>query len=108
MCGGLRNHKPAFAKECAMSNTVVRHKPIELTDQDVEDFVNDGYLVMPGLVSPSDIERLKRDTASIARGAYPSESLKPLPTEYSDDEALHEILCIHQPHYISPVMREFV
>jgi len=74
----------------------------------IRSFVENGYLVVPGLVSADETERLKRDTAFIARGGYPCETLKPLPATYSDADALRQILCIHQPHYISPVMREFV
>jgi phytanoyl-CoA hydroxylase len=79
-----------------------------LSAAQVRSFVENGFLVMPGLVSPSDIERLKRDTADIARGAYPSPSLTPVPPETTDREVQEKILCIHQPHYVSPVIREFV
>jgi phytanoyl-CoA hydroxylase len=70
-------------------------------------FVEDGFLVLPDLVTPSEVEELRRDTAHIARGGYPCESLQPLHAEMSDDEALRNILCIHQPHYISPVMQRY-
>ena len=79
-----------------------------LTPDQVRSFVEDGFLVIPGLVNPADIARLKRDTADIARGRYPCASLKPMPSEMSDSEVQEKVLCIHQPHYVSPVIQEFV
>jgi hypothetical protein len=74
---------------------------------EIRSFVDDGFLVVEGLVTPEEIEELKRDTAFIARGGYPSKSLTPLPPDLTDDEVLQEILCIHQPHFISPVMAKY-
>ncbi len=73
-----------------------------------EFYRENGYFVCPALVSPQEIERLKRDTADVARGKYPCEQIQPLPSDMPDDEVLRNILCIHQVHYISPVMLEFV
>ncbi len=76
--------------------------------EQVKSFIDNGYLVMPGLMTPAELEELKADTAKVARGGYPSESLNPLPADMSDREVLKNILCIHQPHYISPVMAKYV
>ncbi len=73
----------------------------------VKSFVDDGFLAVENLVSPAELEELKADTFKLARGGYPCESLKPLPADMSDADALAKILCIHQPHYISPVMKKF-
>lgn len=81
--------------------------PKVLNNEQVGFFVDNGYLIMPGLVGPDQVEELKTDTVRIARGQYPSENLKPLPDTLSDPEVLQNILCIHQPHYISPVMLEY-
>jgi hypothetical protein len=61
-----------------------------------------------GAIQAAELEELKRDTVAIARGQYPSENLKPLPSQLSDTEVLRNILCIHQPHYISPTMLRYV
>ena len=82
--------------------------PRPLDESQVRSFVERGFLVAPGIVKREELEELKRDTAFLARGGYPCESIQPLPAERSDDEVLREILCIHQPHYISPVMERFV
>ncbi|MCX5660583.1 MAG: phytanoyl-CoA dioxygenase family protein [Planctomycetota bacterium] len=65
-------------------------------------------MVVPGMIKPAEIEELRADTAAIARGQYPCDTLKPLPATLSDTEVLQNILCIHQPHYISPVMQKYV
>ncbi len=82
--------------------------PYRVTDEQVRHFVDQGFLVVPGLVSATDVQRLRDDAAAIARGHYPCESIKPMPSDYTDTQVLENLLCIHQPHYISPVMREFV
>ena len=76
-------------------------------DAEVRGFVDNGFHVGTGLVSPAELAELKADMLRLARGHYPCESLKPIPSELDDQAALENILCIHQPHYISPVMRRF-
>src|SRR5205823_7818384 len=60
------------------------------------------------LVTIDEVEELRRDTVAVARGKYPCESLQTVPDDLSDDDLLRTILCIHQPHYISPVMEKYV
>ena len=75
-------------------------KPLD--EAQVRFFVDNGYLILPKLVVADELEELKRDAVAIARGKYPNENLKPMPDSLSDREVLQNILCIHQPHYISP------
>jgi phytanoyl-CoA hydroxylase len=82
--------------------------PKILSDEQVKFFVDQGYLIVPNLMTQDELEELKRDTSDLARGKYPCETLKPLPADMSDAEVLKNILCIHQPHYISPVMLKYV
>jgi hypothetical protein len=82
--------------------------PKVVTDDQVRFFVENGYLIVPDLMTMEEVEEMRRDTVHLARGGYPCESLQPLPADMSDDEALQNILCIHQPHYISPVMEKYV
>jgi hypothetical protein len=81
--------------------------PKPLSEAQVSFFVENGFLAAEGLVTQDEIEELKRDTAFIARGGYPCETLQPLPADFTDDEVLRTILCIHRPHYISPVMERY-
>lgn len=95
-----------------MTLTLERSERIEvpkvLDEEQVRFFVENGYLVVRDLVTSEEIEELRRDTVRLARGEYPCESLKPLPETLSDAEALKKILCIHQPHFISPVIEKHV
>src|SRR3954464_7577640 len=65
---------------------------VTISDQQVRHFVDQGFLVMPGLVSPAELELLKQDPLALARGAYPCESLKPVPAGLSDREVIESIL----------------
>ncbi len=82
--------------------------PKLLTEEQVRFFVENGYLVVPGLMSAEEVEELRQDTIKVARGGYPCDSIPPVPPETSDDAVLRTILCIHQPHYISPVMERYI
>ncbi|HZP80462.1 MAG TPA: phytanoyl-CoA dioxygenase family protein [Chthonomonadaceae bacterium] len=82
--------------------------PKVVSEEQVKFFVENGYLVIPDLVTPEEIEELRQDTIKLARGGYPCESLEPMPASYTDDDVLRRILCIHQPHYVSPVIEKYV
>jgi len=82
--------------------------PKPLAEEQVRFFVENGYLVVPDLMSRVEIEELRRDAAFIARGGYPTPSIEPPPAAMSDDEVIGNILCIHQPHFISPVMEKYL
>ena len=51
---------------------------------------------------------MRQDTVTLAKGGYPCDSLQPLPEDMSDDEAIGRILCIHQPHFVSPIIEKYV
>lgn len=82
--------------------------PKVASDKQVRFFVDEGYLVLPGLVTMPEVEELRRDVVQLARGKYPCESIKPVPDDMSDAEVIKNILCIHQPHFISPVIEKYV
>lgn len=82
--------------------------PRILEDSQIAQFVEEGFLALPDLVTPEEIEELKTDTVAIARGDYPNQSIAPAPPGSTDQQLLESILCIHQPHYISPVMEKYV
>ena len=79
---------------------------VNITDQDVEFYHDQGYLIVPGLVSAADVEELRTDTLRICRGEYPHPNLEPMDPGMSDDDVLRSFLCIHHPHKISPVLLE--
>lgn len=82
--------------------------PRLLTDKQVRFYVDQGYLVVPDLLTSAEVEELRRDVVKISRGGYPCDSLKPVPDTLSDQEVLQNVLCIHQPHFISPIIEKYV
>ncbi|MCG3127496.1 MAG: hypothetical protein CHACPFDD_02356 [Phycisphaerae bacterium] len=80
----------------------------ESTDAIVRQFVADGFAIVRGVFSRDDLDELTADVLRIARGAYPCPSLQPVPAELSDEAVLRNFLCIHQPHFVSPVIQQFV
>ncbi len=88
--------------------TLSNATPKRLSTAQVRSYINSGYLVLPGLINADELAELKADASRIARGHYPSAALKPLPADMSEAEVLKNILCIHQPHTISPVMTKYV
>ena len=91
-----------------ISNTGKINVPLELSEDEVQFFIEKGYVAVPNLLETKEIEELREDTVRIARGEYPCEAAQPLSKEPSDDEILADILCIHQPHFISPTMEKYV
>lgn len=77
-----------------------------IADHDVESYRANGYLVVPGLVTPEEVEALRADALRLCRGGYPHPNLQPLDPSLSDDEVLRGFLCIHHPHKVSPVLLE--
>ena len=82
--------------------------PKPISEEQVRFFVEEGYLTVPDLVTPAEIEEIRRDAVKVAQGGYPCEGLKTLPSGVTDEETLQNILCIHQPHFVSPVMEKYV
>ena len=82
--------------------------PKIISDEQIQSFIQDGYLVVPDLLSLDEVEELRQDTITLAKGGYPCESLKLLPDDISDDAAISRILCIHQPHFVSPIIEQYV
>ena len=79
----------------------------QVTDVDIDFYHENGFLVVPGLVTSEEVAMLKEDAARVCRGRdYPHESLPPGDLAETDVEVLGRYLCIHQPHKISPVVLE--
>lgn len=71
-------------------------------------FIANGYLVVPNLMSGDELQELQDDLIAVARGTYPGEGIDPAAPGDSDEVVLQRILCIHQPHFISPVIGKYV
>ena len=84
----------------------IEYPPIA-SPQQVEHYMRDGYLVMPDLLKPSEVDELKRETLAIARGHRDGSQLSPVPDGVPDDKVLGRILCLHYPACISPVIHRY-
>ena len=82
--------------------------PKDLNSDQVDFFVKQGYLVVPDMIDVNELDELKRDVIDVARGRYPCENIEPLAEDITDQEVIEKILCIHMPHYISPVIEKYV
>ncbi len=82
--------------------------PNVVSDKECQFFIENGYLVVPNLLSESEIEEIRQDATTLARGGYECDSLKPLPESVTDQEAIGRILCIHQPHFVSDTIEKYV
>ncbi|MDE0088752.1 MAG: phytanoyl-CoA dioxygenase family protein [Candidatus Poribacteria bacterium] len=82
--------------------------PNIVSDKECQFFIENGYLVVPNLLSDSEIEELRQDTVTLARGEYECDNMKPLPDSVTDEDAIGRILCIHQPHFVSDTIGKYV
>lgn len=102
---------PATATATSSTQTLGAKTPgrvdPRLTPGQVRGFVDDGFCWAPGLISQAELAELKADMLKLARGGYPCPQLKPADPQVADQDVLDGILCIHQPHFVSPVMRRF-
>ena len=87
---------------------VAGRKALPLTEAQIRFFIDEGYLVVPDLVSQAELDELSGDLVAMARGKYPCAQLPVAPEDMADREVLEKILCIHQPHFISPVIKRYV
>ncbi|MCE2466955.1 MAG: hypothetical protein J4G06_02945, partial [Caldilineaceae bacterium] len=51
--------------------------PRVVDEQQVAFYVEHGYLAVPDLVGPDELEELKRDIIKVARGGYPNKTIQP-------------------------------
>lgn len=81
--------------------------PIVVNQEQVDSYVDNGYLAVPNLLDAAELDELKQDIIKVARGGYPNLTIERVPPELSDEEVLSKILAIHQPHYVSPIMEKY-
>ena len=66
----------------------------------------DGYVAIEGLLNLDEVEALRAETVAIARGERGSVAGIRVSDARSDEALIGDILAIHMPHKISPLMRE--
>jgi len=98
---------PAFATLTALGANTGGRVDARLTPAQVTSFVDNGFCWVSQLIKPAEIAELKADLIKLARGGYVCEQLKPARADATDQEVLDSILCIHQPHFISEIMKKY-
>lgn len=77
-----------------------------LTEDDVEFYRENGFLVVEDFYSDEEIAALNAEAARICRGdAGPVRGLTEHQPDETDDEVLRQYLCIHFPHKLSELMK---
>jgi ectoine hydroxylase-related dioxygenase (phytanoyl-CoA dioxygenase family) len=82
--------------------------PKPLGESQIQSYMEQGYLIVSGVISRDEIGELLADTLKLLRGGYECPVLAPLSESMSDEAVMRSFLGIMQPHYISPVMLTYV
>jgi phytanoyl-CoA hydroxylase len=69
-------------------------------------YQSDGFVAVPGLLSGVEVEALRAEIVAIARGRRGSVAGTTSRDDLSDEEIIGNILALHMPHKISPLIRE--
>jgi ectoine hydroxylase-related dioxygenase (phytanoyl-CoA dioxygenase family) len=70
-----------------------------------EAYRRDGYGICEGLLGAREVEALRRETAAIVRGERGEIVGKPPADEGGEAALMAEVIAIHHPHKLSPLMR---
>ena len=82
--------------------------PKVIDQEQVDFFVENGYVTVPDVIDADELDELKADIVKVARGQYPCDNIEPISEAVDDTEVLRSILCVHQPHFVSPVIEKYV
>jgi phytanoyl-CoA hydroxylase len=91
----------------ALTRSPNGHRPVVRSGL-ADRFVDDGFVVVEDLVSPTELAAVIADAARFARGEYRVLNPPDLSEGASDEEALQQILAIHFPHWVSEVARSMI
>jgi hypothetical protein len=81
---------------------------VSIGDRDVRSFVDDGFLVVPGLVASEVLAAIGEEVRRFAIGEYPTLNPPPKSDGRADADSIEQILAVHFPHWVSPVIREII
>ena len=77
-------------------------------DSFAESYVKDGYLMVPDVVSPEECDEIKDEMLRIFRGEYDCAAIPHINETATETEILDRIMCVGEPHAISPLIRKYV
>jgi ectoine hydroxylase-related dioxygenase (phytanoyl-CoA dioxygenase family) len=70
-----------------------------------ERYEQDGFVILPDILSRAELDALLAETARICRGELGSiDGAVASEPDETDDEVIRRFLCIHYPHKLSPLM----
>jgi phytanoyl-CoA hydroxylase len=69
-------------------------------------YQRDGYVACEGLLSPGEVEVLRRETVAIVRGERGEIVGRDPDEDRGDDALMADVIAVHFPHKISPLMRQ--
>lgn len=73
-----------------------------------EQYVSEGFVVVPQLVSETQRRAIVDELTLFARGEYPVANPPDVSADASDEERLAQILAVHFPHWVSPTIAAMV
>jgi phytanoyl-CoA hydroxylase len=80
-----------------------------ITEEQVTAYHEDGFLIVPGALSPDEVEEMRADTVAICRGQWGEVgNLPDFDGTETDEEIIQQVLCIHMIHKISPIMHRYL
>jgi hypothetical protein len=80
-----------------------------ISEDDAASYRENGFLAVPGALSPREIDEVRDDTVAICRGNWGDVGALPeFDGTETDEEILQQVLCIHMIHKISPIMHRYL
>jgi len=74
--------------------------------KEAEFYQENGYLVLDRVLSEEEVDEINAEAVRICRNAGGTvEGVSPAPPNWSDEEVMAQILCLHFPHKMSDVMK---
>lgn len=80
-----------------------------ISAEQVTFFRENGFLVLENALTSAEVDELRAETTRVCRGNLGDiKGVIPAQVDESDDEILKRYLCIHFPHKLSAVMRDYL
>jgi phytanoyl-CoA hydroxylase len=73
-----------------------------------DEYMSEGFVVVEGLVSDQQRQAVSGELLAFARGDYPVENPPAVPEDATDEQRLAQILAVHFPHWVSPIVADMV
>ncbi len=85
------------------------YRPEELTEDAFSFYREKGFLVVEDALDTDALVELKKETVALCRGERGDVTdAPPVSDDMNDDAVQGQVLCIHHPHKISPLVRDYL